>query len=254
MPSENEVIFINTVLTNVDRVSSYLSKKSHLEELFHSNRFTLNELYQSYDSVKEHSLAVCELASKIANRVYSPQVKKGELSLHQVNKLAEDVEMSALYHDVAKLTFPSHFLNRDIELDRDELNFARRYPLVSYYMLYDIPKSETVRLKNIFENILFHREKFNGGGPAEEFYNCTRGKRKGDEGYIKMNGEKIPLAARILAVADTCDAMRRRGETLQRVRQELRDQAGREFDPNIVDICLDILLEEELRAASRKNN
>jgi HD-GYP domain-containing protein (c-di-GMP phosphodiesterase class II) len=60
-----------------------------------------------------------------------------------------------------------------------------------------------------------------------------------------LKGEEIPLGARIFAIADTLDAMRsdrdyRKAQSMQAVREEIRLWSGRQFDPQIVKVFLDM--------------
>ena len=104
---------------------------------------------------------------------------------------------------------------------------------------FEVIKSHTVRggeilssfksLKNAGEGALYHHERYDGNGYPE-------GKA----------GEDIPLIARVICVADSFDAMNtnrvyRKKLTKEQIIRELEDNKGRQFDPNIADIMLDLI-------------
>ena len=65
-------------------------------------------------------------------------------------------------------------------------------------------------------------------------------------GYLGLSGEQIPLASRIVTVADTFDAIThdrpyRAGRTIRMAIEELRREAGRQFDPVVVDAIARVL-------------
>ena len=76
---------------------------------------------------------------------------------------------------------------------------------------------------------------------------------------MKLQGESIPLGARILAVADTYDAMvtdrpYRKRLPIDAAKAELQKCAGRLFDPMVVEAFLRMLSEKEQRLASTKDS
>jgi HD-GYP domain-containing protein (c-di-GMP phosphodiesterase class II) len=99
-------------------------------------------------------------------------------------------------------------------------------------------------LSEAAEIIYSHQERFDGLG-------YPRG----------LKGEEIPLGARIFAIADTLDAMRtdrpyRAAQSIQAVREEIKLWSGRQFDPEIVKVFLEMpdSIWEELRDDINKAN
>jgi PAS domain S-box-containing protein/putative nucleotidyltransferase with HDIG domain len=127
----------------------------------------------------------------------------------------------ALLHDIGKMAIPDSILLKAGPLNPEEREIMRRHPIHAYDML----KSITY-LRQAIEIPYYHHERWNGRG-----YPC------------RLQGEEIPLAARIFSVVDVWDALRsdrpyRRAWQENKVRQYLRLQAGRLFDPAIVDAFL----------------
>ena len=142
--------------------------------------------------------------------------------------LAEDVapvdaghpEMVAgfLLHDVGKVEVPDAILFKPGPLTASELELVRRHPQVGWRIL-----DEAGFSGRALDVVLYHHERWDGRGYP-----------------LGLHGEQIPLWARIFAVADAAEAMTsdrpyRRALTLGAALDEVRSQAGRQFDPACAD-------------------
>jgi ribonuclease P protein subunit RPR2 len=157
--------------------------------------------------------------------------------LHRVTELAtrcvdaidadlaqnEEVVFGFMLHDVGKIGVPDAVLNKRGPLDSAEKEIMRRHPELGVKIVQPIGFSSMAT-----DVILHHHERWNGQG-------YPQGLRR----------EEIPLAARAFAVADAFDAMTSdrpyraalpAGDSLQ----VLKDAAYTEFDPDIVDVFLDL--------------
>jgi HD-GYP domain-containing protein (c-di-GMP phosphodiesterase class II) len=121
-------------------------------------------------------------------------------------------------HDIGKLMVPADLICKPSALTADEYRTVQQHPELGAALIADIPQ-----LKPAFDVIVAHHERWDG------------------EGYPhRLRGEEIPLSARILAVADTFDAMTtdrpyRKGLTAEAARQEIIRCAGTQFDPRVVE-------------------
>jgi len=127
----------------------------------------------------------------------------------------------ALLHDVGKIGVPDAILRKPGKLDRDEWLVMKKHPELGYEMLRDVGFLREAALV-----VLTHQERFDGSG-------YPRG----------LKGEEIPIGARIFACADALDAMTsdrpyRKALPYERVRQEVIDFAGTQFDPLVVEAFL----------------
>jgi putative nucleotidyltransferase with HDIG domain len=134
------------------------------------------------------------------------------------------VEVGAVIHDIGKVGIPDRILLKPGRLDSDEFAEMRRHPEISSYILGELDLPKVVR--DMARN---HHERFDGKGYPDG-----------------LKGKEIPLAARILTVADAFDAMTsdrpyRRALSQEVAAAEIRRNAGTQFCPEVVgalEVCL----------------
>jgi diguanylate cyclase (GGDEF)-like protein/putative nucleotidyltransferase with HDIG domain len=136
----------------------------------------------------------------------------------------EDVKAlrtAALLHDIGKLAIPDHILNKPSSLTPAEIEKMKIHPVVGAAIL------EKINFKNsVVATVRHHHEEWNGNGYPS-----------------KLKGEQIPVTARVLAIADAYDSIRgirpyRLPLTKLGARRILLDEAGKKYDPKLVDIFL----------------
>ncbi|MFO0978967.1 MAG: HD-GYP domain-containing protein [Planctomycetaceae bacterium] len=130
----------------------------------------------------------------------------------------ERIHMTGLLHDVGKIGVPDHVLKKPGQLTEQEFELIKQHPVVGYEILKHLEN-----LSYVLPGVLHHHESVDGSGYPHG-----------------LQGESIPLAARILAVADAYDAMTsnrpyRRGMPTDRAEQILREGAGRQWDVRCVE-------------------
>jgi HD-GYP domain-containing protein (c-di-GMP phosphodiesterase class II) len=135
------------------------------------------------------------------------------------------LEVSGLFHDIGKIAIQDHILNKSGPLTEQEWHEIMRHPEVGYWIL-----STSLEMSDIAKYVLYHHERFDGSG------------------YPKgLKEREIPLLSRIISVVDSYDAMtnqRSYKETLDQdmAVNELLMNKGKQFDPDIVDIFIDKVL------------
>jgi HD-GYP domain-containing protein (c-di-GMP phosphodiesterase class II) len=142
------------------------------------------------------------------------------------------LEMAAVLHDVGKIGVREAILDKPGRLDPAEIAEIERHTIVGAGIVEDLPSSSPVR-----EAILYHHERWDGSGYP-----------------TGLSGEDIPLAARIIALADVYDAITddrpyRKGMSLPEARDFLLRGAGSLFDPRLVRLFLETIAAPETPAA-----
>lgn len=133
------------------------------------------------------------------------------------------ITMAAPLHDIGKIGIPDDILLAPRRLTESELRIMRTHPEIGHDMLQG---SSSDAMKMSADIAHYHHERFDGTGYP-----------------VGLSGEDIPLAARIVAVADVWDALLsprpyKRAWTQDAAIDLLRSGAGTQFDPNLVDAFL----------------
>lgn len=137
------------------------------------------------------------------------------------NSKLEKLQLGGLLHDIGKIGTPEKILNKPGGLTHEEFDIIKKHPGKGREILKNIRQ-----LKEISAWLRSHHEKYDGGGYPDG-----------------LKGDEIPLPARILAVADTYDAMTsdrsyRKGLPHEVAVEEIKRCANTQFDPMIVEIFI----------------
>ncbi len=191
-------------------------KTAENERLFIHVVESLAQAIDAKDSYTNgHSGRVAEYARLIAK-------KAGYSSAAQNN-----IYIMGLLHDVGKIGVPDHIINKPSRLTDEEFEVIKRHPSVGSQILSNIKE-----MPELASGAHWHHERFGGGGYPD--------------GLV---GDKIPETSRIIAVADAYDAMTsnrsyRKYMTQEKVRSELENGKGTQFDPRFADIMLKLMDED----------
>ncbi len=186
-----------------------------LEELKRSYDITLEVLGEALDykdrETEGHSKRVTAYTMAIASRMGVPKEQ------------IETIARGAFLHDIGKMAIPDNILNKPGKLTPDEVAIMREHCHLGYKLVRKIPV-----LQEAAEIVYSHQERFDGSG-------YPRG----------LKGEGIPLGARIFSIADTLDAITsdrpyRPAQTLDAARDEIQKWSGRQFDPEVVKVFLEM--------------
>ncbi len=186
-----------------------------LVEVETSYNSTLYALVAALDAreheTSDHSQRVVRYTLAIADRLGVPPADR------------PDIARGALLHDIGKIGIPDAILLKAGPLTPAEWEEMRRHPQIGWTILKSI-----AFLQVPADIVLSHQERFDGGG-------YPRG----------LQGEAIPLGARIFAIADTFDAMTtdrpyRRRSPFAAALEEIQRCAGTQFDPRCAEAFLSI--------------
>ena len=139
-----------------------------------------------------------------------------ELGLREAEQ--NDVYLAGLLHDIGKIGIRDDVLTKRGSLTADELRHIQQHPIIGHRILAGLHS-----IAHLLPGVLYHHERYDGRGYPEG-----------------LKGDSIPLLARILAVADSFDAMNssrpyHAAMPPERIDQVLREGAGMQWDPLVID-------------------
>ena len=195
------------------------------------NRMYKNKLIESK---KVYNNIVSSLKSTLGQNNFETEehikdIKVLAVKIGKAMKLTEteltNLALLAELHDLGNVAIPKTILQKRGKLTFEEWEEIKRHPEIGYNIV-----STSSELSNVAEGILGHHERWDGQG-------YPRG----------VKGEEIPLISRIIFIVDAFDIMTR-GRHYQdaiseeKAIKELKDNAGRQFDPEIVDIFINKII------------
>jgi HD-GYP domain-containing protein (c-di-GMP phosphodiesterase class II) len=139
----------------------------------------------------------------------------------------EEVRLGGFLHDLGKLFTPASILAKDGALTREEWRVLQLHPEAGWRVLARLKWCRHAALA-----VRWHHERWDGDGYPD-----------------RLSGASIPIEARIVALADTLDAMTtdrayRRALTFSQAREEIASLVNRQFDPAVVDAMLSMSQED----------
>ncbi|MFQ5593175.1 MAG: GAF domain-containing protein [Anaerolineae bacterium] len=219
-PSEEWVDFLETLST---QAAIAIDNATLLDQLQRSNL----ELTLAYDVTLEGWSRALELRDA-ETEGHTRRVTDMTLRLARAMGLngstLAHIRRGALLHDIGKLGIPDSVLLKPGELDDEDWDIIRLHPVYSHELL-----SPISYLRPALDIPYCHHERWDGTG-------YPRG----------LKGEQIPLPARIFAVVDVYDALRsdrpyRKAWPEEKVRNHILEQAGKHFDPEVVEVFMRLL-------------
>jgi len=218
--SEGNFIGVVGTLKNLTDIRrSEMELKKSLEKLQYAMSSTIDAISLIAESrdpyTAGHQRRVAQLAVAIA----------GKLGLTE--ERIELIRMGSLIHDIGKIYIPSEILSKPGRLNSIEFNMMKSHPVVGYKILKKVDFIPT-----IVDMVHQHHERMSGSGYP-----------------LGISGEDILPEARIIAVADTVEAMvshrpYRAALGIVAAMEEIKKQRGTEFDAKVVDACLELFEEQ----------
>ncbi len=188
--------------------------KTNIEETIHAMAMTV-EMRDPYTA--GHQRQVANLASAIAKKMGLPR--------EQIDSL----HLAGTIHDIGKMQVPTEILSKCGKLTELEFDMIKTHPQAGYDVL------KTIEFQwPIAEFVLQHHERMDGSGYPSG-----------------LKGESILIEARILSVADVVDAIvphrpYRPALGIKKAQEEIFNNRGVLYDPNVVDACLSIISENSV--------
>lgn len=225
----SEVEFGTYEATFVEAVATLLVTQAHNHALFQAQERllvnTIRTLVNAIDArdpyTRGHSERVATISRLLAEHLQMPHSD------------CEDIYVSGLLHDIGKIGVPDHVLRKPGRLTDEEFESIKQHPTIGCQILSGIQE-----FAYVIPGVRHHHEAWDGSGYPDG-----------------LSGDAIPLVARILAVADSYDAMTssrpyRTGMPIEKAEAILRENAGVQWDSTIVDAYFAI--REDIHAISEK--
>ena len=194
---------------------------TELRETYNGILMILRHFISKDQYTENHSWRVSIYATRIAARL---DLEEDRL---------EDIRAAALLHDIGKLDISRDILYKAARLTEAEFNEMKTHVERGVRLLEPVGGS----LRRILPIVLGHHDRWDGTG------------------YHDVKGNAIPLEARIIAVADSYDAMTSdrpylKGMSFIEARDVLKEKAGKDFDPTVVEAFLVAFQNGEMEAPS----
>lgn len=167
----------------------------------------INTLHEKNPREEQHSKRVSQICQDIGKAIGLPEIEVSGL------------KVIGLLHDIGKIAIEEHILNKPEKLTKNEWEQIKRHPDIGFRIL-----STSYEMLELAEGILAHHERWDG------------------KGYPKgLKGEEIPKVSRIIALADSYDAMvserpYRIALSEEAAIQEILKNSGTQFDPELAQI------------------
>ncbi|MFH2012774.1 MAG: PAS domain S-box protein [Pseudomonadota bacterium] len=223
-PEQEWLDFLEALATQaaiaVDNAQLFDNLQKSNIDLLHAYDDTLEGWSKALDlrdkETEGHSQRVTEMTLRLAGQM---GIRDSEL-MH--------VRRGALLHDIGKMGIPDPILLKPGALNNEEWELMRKHPVYAYELLTPISY-----LRLALDIPYCHHEKWDGTGYPRE-----------------LKGEHIPLAARIFAVVDVWDALcserpYRPAWPEEKVREHIKEQTGKHFDPKVVEAFFELLNESK---------
>ena len=169
-----------------------------------------------------HTTRVTSLSVEIARKIGQQNKKAFE------QDFLENLHIASLLHDIGKIGVPEYILNKRGELTIGERNRIKEHPLIGAAILKPIKELEEPLL-----GVKYHHERYNGTGYPEG-----------------LKGERIPLIASIISVADSFDAMTtdrpyRPALEKNKAIAEIESLKSKQFNPQVASAFIELCREKE---------
>ncbi|MBR5741007.1 MAG: HD domain-containing protein, partial [Firmicutes bacterium] len=198
----------------------YKNEQANSRKVEELNMQVVTALAEAIDAKDEytngHSARVAKYSRMIASRAGYSESRRNE------------IYMMALLHDVGKIGIPDEVIRKPGKLTEEEYGLIKSHPVIGSRILGNIKERP-----ELATGARWHHERFDGSGYPDG-----------------LAGETIPEEARIIAVADAYDAMTSRRSyrdvmTQEKVRSELEEGSGTQFDPQFAKIMIRLIDEDK---------
>ncbi|WP_147535237.1 HD-GYP domain-containing protein [Bacillus marasmi] len=210
------LVYLAVTFISVEVIKQFNIQKNNKTEIIMS----ISKLLDSRDAyTANHSENVAKYSLMIA--------KEMKLSKSQ----CKAIYLGGLLHDTGKIGVPESILTKPSQLTNKEFEIIKNHPIIGYESLKHVSSLKTT---GILDMVRFHHERYDGKGYP-----------------YGLKGKDIPLAARIMAIADSFDAMTSKrvyndARSIEFAISEITKNKGTQFDPEIAELFINILKNQDL--------
>ncbi len=192
-----------------------------LSESSSARNATVNALLKTLSDcsheTKEHAMRIKEISMLVAEKINLPDTEIERLTL------------LATLHDIGMINVPEGIFVKKDDLTSKDWEIIKKHPETGYRIA-----SATKEFSNIAKEILYHHENWDGSGYPEG-----------------LEGNEIPFLARVIKIADAIEVMSsgrpyKKAMTLDQIADEITSCSGRQFDPNLVPVYIELLEEKSM--------
>ena len=214
------LLLVESALKSVEQMN--IIKKINAE-LSESNELLEKSYLDTIEILRKTVEAKDKYTKGHSDRVAEYSVLIGE-KLHLSPEEMKTLRVGALFHDIGKIGIPDSILLKQSSLTNEEYSEIKNHPTIGAHIL-----SNATIFSDIIPIVKHHHERYDGKGYPSQ-----------------LKGDDIPFLARIVAVADTFDAMTSRRSYRNALGfsytvHEIENCKGTQFDPEIANVFLDIL-------------
>lgn len=217
--SKNLCEFGSRQATLLTSAASILATHASNVELFRTKEQLFTDLVRALvRAIEAKDRYTCGHSERVA--LYAKQIAKGRgLASFERRR----IYLAGLLHDVGKINIPESILRNPNRLSDEEFAEMKQHPDHGWSILQGLEG-----LNDVLNGVVYHHERWDGTGYPD-----------------RLAAEDIPLDSRILAVADAFDAMTsdrpyRSGMSVAKALSILRDGAGSQWDPSIIELFTQI--------------
>ena len=222
------ISLIISIFHSVKEIQKVNDEKEYLEERATADKLKIETLtYQALETLANTIDAKDKYTNGHSNRVakYSMEIAK---RMGKDENEAISIYFMGLLHDIGKIGIRDDIINKTNKLSDEEFQVIKNHPIIGYEILRNMTE-----IPSIEYGARWHHEKYDGSGYPDG-----------------LKGDEIPEYARIICVADAYDAMTstrsyRAAMDQKKVRSEIEKGKGKQFDPAIAQIMIDMINEDK---------
>ncbi|MBA7644706.1 hypothetical protein ES703_52451 [subsurface metagenome] len=240
---KNGTLFPVSISASSVKVGEKIKGRIILYQDITQRKHAEQQVKQGYEKLQRTMEATINTISKIIETRdpytagHQNKVSQLAVAIAQEMKLPEDkiegIRIAALVHDIGKINIPSEILSKPSKLNNMEFSLIKNHPKVGYDILRKIDFPWPVA-----KIVLQHHEKIDGSGYPQG-----------------LKGDKIFLEAKIIGTADVVEAMSshrpyRPSLGIDKALEEISQNRGILYDPEVVDVCLKLFKEKSFKFES----